>query len=257
MLPHIANGIFAGNAKMGKIGSQRQRLVRRVEQCYGVRTVSKRTYIYLVVVGHDLALGCLAKRVLIDGDNLRIEQYTTVVLRHLAQVVGHSQRRCHHTPHTHLCLIFCLGAPYSTKVARRTTLAVKANYEHVHVRPLSRTYVFGKRSRDVHDIEYAHTAFFGDVLPHIANVIRSTPKLSAYFLTPLFALALSPLANAKRYVAARLLQGICHSAITMACRSAVFRSIAVVILQIVDIPRSKRTSILLFKSKTCCPSTTG
>ena len=160
---------------MGKVGCQRQRLFRRVEQCYGVRTVSKRTYINLVVVGHDLALGCLAKRVLIDGDNFRIEQYTTVVLRHLTQVVGHSQRRSHHTPHAHLCLILGLCAPYSTEVARRTTLAVKTYNEHVHVGPLSWAHISGKRSRDVHYVENAHTTLFHHVLPHVANVVRGAP----------------------------------------------------------------------------------
>ena len=79
MLPHIAYGVFACKSERSKVSSKSERFFGSVEQSNGVRAISKRTNEDLIVVVHYLALGCLTKNILIDGDNLRIEQYTAVV----------------------------------------------------------------------------------------------------------------------------------------------------------------------------------
>ena len=51
VLPYVTYGVFARNAEVGKVGYQRERLVLRVEQCYGVGAVGKLAHEYLIAVG--------------------------------------------------------------------------------------------------------------------------------------------------------------------------------------------------------------
>ena len=77
------------------------------------------------------------------------------------------------------------------------------------------------------------------------------------FLAPFLTLTLSPFADAEHDVAPRLLQCVSHCAVALACRCAVFRRVAVVILQIVDAPRGEGACVLLLKAQACCPSATS
>ena len=117
--------------------------------------------------------------------------------------------------------------------------------------------MLGKWRRNVYDVEDAHAAFLHDVLPHVAYVVRSAPELSAHFLAPLLALALTPFADAEHDVASRLLQRVSHCAVALSCCGTVLRRIAVVVLQIVDAPRSEGACVLLLETEARCPSAAG
>ena len=220
-------------------------------------TIGQRTNINLIICLIHLALCCLAQRILIDGDNLPVQENALILSRKLSKVVAQCQYRRHHAPHTHLSLIFRIVAPYSTQIAGWAALAVQSHYQHIHIRPLAVAHILGKRCGDIHDIEDTHSALVNNILPHISYIIAGSPERTAYLLAPLFAVALSPLADAEHDVAARVLQGVGHALVASACRGAVLRRVAIVVFQVVDPPRCERASVLLLEAQAGGPSTAG
>ena len=196
----------------------------------------------------DHALSGLAERVLVDGYNLLVQEYALVFRREVTEVVAQRQHRRHHAPHAHLGLVFGVGAAHAAEVARWSSLAVESHHQHVHVGPLAVAHLFRQWRGDVDDVEDAHAALVHYVFPHVAHVRTRAPQLTAHVLAPLFAVALSPLADAEHYVAARFRQRVGHGLIAQARRGTVLRGVAIVVFQVVDAPRGERARVLLLEA---------
>ena len=106
MLPYVAQIVAAFYTEAVEVGRKLLCGVGGVDYGDGVASVAERAHEDLMRVGVHLAFSRNAEWVLVDGDNLAVEQYAAVVGSEVPQVVGHGERRTHHAPDAHLCLVF-------------------------------------------------------------------------------------------------------------------------------------------------------
>jgi len=155
-------------------------------------------------------------------------------------------------------LILFVGATFRF-ISDTHTLTTDTNYQHIRIIPTGRTAIFTQRSIDFKNIQDTTkpAQLVGFPVPDIAYISRNAPQMSAYLLCPFPRFALSPLTNGEHDGTSRSTQRLSHLCIALHSLHPVDRSIAIIILQQIDTPRSEIFRIHFFVAVTAAYTATS